>query len=136
VSAVAVTADGSRAVMASSDRTLRLWDLESGQSLHALQGHTHWVGAVAVTADGRRAVSGSGDRTLRLWDLQSGAEIAAFTGEADMRACAVVPDGRIITAGDASGRVYFLRLVQPDERKICIEETKIPLLHRKEQASS
>ena len=54
------------------DKTLRLWDLESGQTLRTLEGHTDWVNAVAVTPDGRRAVSGSEDRTLRLWDLESG----------------------------------------------------------------
>ena len=56
---MAVTPDGRRAVSASEDRTLRLWDLESGQTLRTLEGHTDWVNAVAVTPDGRRAVSAS-----------------------------------------------------------------------------
>jgi WD40 repeat protein len=37
---VAVTPDGGRAVSASYDDTLRLWDLESGQTIYQLQGHT------------------------------------------------------------------------------------------------
>ncbi len=41
------------------DGTLRLWDLETGESLRTLEGHTDWVTAVAVLADGRRALSGS-----------------------------------------------------------------------------
>ena len=40
VLAVAVTSDGRRAVSASSDHTLRVWDLESGQSLRTLKGYT------------------------------------------------------------------------------------------------
>jgi WD40 repeat protein len=71
--------------------------------------------AVAVMPDGRRAVSASMDRTLRLWDLESGKEIAAFTGEGDMLSCAIVPDRQMIIAGDALGRVHFLRLVEADE---------------------
>jgi WD40 repeat protein len=39
------------------DGTLRLWDLESGQTIRTLKGHTDLVNAVAVTPDGRRAVS-------------------------------------------------------------------------------
>ena len=64
VRAVAITADGRRAVSGSGDRTLRLWDLGTGQTLHTLQGHTDTVRAVAVTPDGRRVVSGSNDRRI------------------------------------------------------------------------
>src|SRR5262249_20426519 len=57
VNAVAVTPDGTRAVSASEDNTLKVWDLASGSLLHDLKGHANWVNAVAVTPDGRRAVS-------------------------------------------------------------------------------
>ena len=55
-----------RAVSASRDQTLRLWDLESGQTLRTLEGHTTRV--VAVTPDGRRAVTAAsrGDRKEEL----------------------------------------------------------------------
>ena len=119
---------------ASEDETLRLWDLESGQTIRTLEGHTDWVRAVAVTPDGRRAVSVSEDRTLRLWDLESGKEIVTFTGESDMRSCAVTSDGQTIIAGDELGRVHLLQLVEVDKTKATIGDTKIQLLHRKEQA--
>jgi WD40 repeat protein len=61
--------DSRRAISASGDRTLRLWDLESGQTT---EGHTGSVEAVVLMPDVRRAVSASSDRTLRLWDLESG----------------------------------------------------------------
>ena len=94
VTAVAVTADGCRAVSASEDRTLRLWDLESGKTIRTLEGHTAWVDAVAVTADGCRAVSGGGDHTLLLWDLATGQTIRALEGHSSsVTAVAVTPDG-------------------------------------------
>jgi WD40 repeat protein len=106
---VVVTPDGTRVVSASSDRTLKVWDLESGRELRTLENHSAEVSSVAVTPEGRRAVSASNDHTLRVWDLQSGEALAAFGGEVSMTACAVGPNGMIV-AGDGGGRVYFLRL--------------------------
>jgi WD40 repeat protein len=128
--------DGHRAVSASEDGTLRLWDLESGQTIRSLESHTNWVSAVSVTPDGRRAVSASQDQTLRLWDLDNGKEIATFTGENGMVSCAFAPDGRAIVAGDRLGRLHFLLLVEADKTKPSIGDTKIPLLQRKERAGS
>ena len=78
--------------------------------IRTLEGHAGGVYAVALTADGRPAVSASGDRTLKVWDLESGTTICSFTGESSMLSCAVSSDGRTIVAGEASGRVHFLRL--------------------------
>ena len=59
VNGVAVTPDGKRAVSASRDKTLKVWDLDTGRALRTLEGHSDRVDGVAVTADGKRAVSAS-----------------------------------------------------------------------------
>ena len=86
--------------------TLRVWDLESGQTLHTLEGHTDRVSAVAVV-DGRRAVSASDDGTLRVWDLESGQTLKTLEGHtAGVSAVAVVDGRRAVSASarrDASG---------------------------------
>jgi WD40 repeat protein len=46
VNAVAVTPDGQRAVSASDDRTLKVWELASGRELRTLTAHSNWVTAV------------------------------------------------------------------------------------------
>ena len=67
-----MTPDGKCAVTASDDRTLKVWDLESGQVLSTLYGHSGWVNGVALAPDGKRAVSVSDDHTLKVWDLEGG----------------------------------------------------------------
>ena len=69
---MAVSADGRLALSGSADRTVKVWDLTSGQELRTLAGHAREVSSVAVSADGRLALSGSYDRTVKVWDLNSG----------------------------------------------------------------
>ncbi|MEG4020621.1 hypothetical protein QUA01_20685, partial [Microcoleus sp. S36a_B3] len=89
--------------------------LTTGKELFTLNGHTSLVNAVAVTPDGKRGISGSLDNTIKVWDLWSGSVIASFTGESSIASCAIAPDGVTIVAGDAFGRVYFLRLEGVEE---------------------
>jgi hypothetical protein len=97
VMAVAVTPDGQRAVSASRDETLKLWDLAGGHELRTLSGHSGPVTAVAVTPDGQRAVSASRNTTLQVWGLSSGRNPTPriLSGHTDwVYAVAVTPDGR------------------------------------------
>ena len=100
--AIALSPDGRRMVSASIDRTLRLWDLASGQPIGPpLVGHTGTVRAVAFSPDGRRIVSGSFDSTLRIWDGFTGSPISApIRGhEVPVLSVAFSPDGRHIVSG-------------------------------------
>jgi WD40 repeat protein len=99
VTSVAVTPDGQRVVSASHDRTLRVWDLETGHQLRKLEGHAGWVHAVAVTPDSHHGISGSGDQTLRVWDLESGQTLRTLEGHMDwITAVAVTPDRRRVVS--------------------------------------
>ena len=102
VLAVAITPDGQRAVSASDDNTLKVWDLNNGEEAQTLSGHSNWVLAVAITPDGQRAVSASDDNTLKVWDLNSGEEAHTLSGHSNsVNAVAITPDGqRAVSASD------------------------------------
>jgi WD40 repeat protein len=100
VNGVAVTADGKRAVSASNDKTLKVWDLESGRELRTLVGHSDYVTGVALTADGRLAVSASRDETLKMWDVESGRELRTLEGHSGfVNGVALTADGKRAVSG-------------------------------------
>jgi WD40 repeat protein len=102
IMAVAVTHDGNYALSGSDDKTLKLWDLNSGQEIRTFKGHTDSIRAVALTADGHYAISGSSDKTIKLWDLKSGQEIRTFEGHTDsIRAVALTADGHYAISGSS-----------------------------------
>jgi len=95
-----VTPDGRHAISASSDHTLKVWDLGTGAELRTLSGHTSVVRAVAVTPDGRRAVSASFDETVKTWDLETGLELHTLAGHGDLIvAVTAMADGRRVVSG-------------------------------------
>ena len=83
VYSVALSADGKRALSGAHDRTVKLWDLETGACLNTMEGHSGSVWSVALSADGKRALSGAGDRTVKLWDLETGACLNTMEGHSD-----------------------------------------------------
>jgi WD40 repeat protein len=89
---------------------LRVWDLESSQSICKLEGHLGSVNPLAVTPGRRRAISASNDHTLRVWEVESGICITAFTGDGPVLRCAVASGGQTIVAKVKSGREHYLRV--------------------------
>jgi hypothetical protein len=59
---------GNKIVSGSVDRTIRIWDINTGQCLKILHGHTGSIFSVCVAGD--RIVSGSDDNTIRIWAMQ------------------------------------------------------------------
>ena len=109
VMGVTIFPDGRHALSGSADGTLKIWDLDTGDVIKTLRGHQTFVTSVALFPGARLAVSTSEDATLRVWDLASGRTVMAFTGDGEMRTCAVTPDGATVVAGEDSGRIHFLR---------------------------
>jgi WD40 repeat protein len=97
---VSFSPDGQYALSGSFDKTLKLWDVNSGVEIHSFRGHTDAVRSVAFSPDGRYALSGSDDSMIKRWDVNSGAEIRSFRGHTSaVYSVAFSPDGRYALSG-------------------------------------
>jgi WD40 repeat protein len=106
VRSLALSPDGLRAISASMDNSLKVWETKTGRELRTLSGHSGGVAVVAVASDGRHAVSASNDKTLRVWDLETGQELRTLSGHTGWVWHAFVsPDGERAISGSMDGTV-------------------------------
>jgi hypothetical protein len=125
-SCFAFSADGTRVVAASLDRTVRVWEVKTGQEIRRFTGERAWQ--VAVSGDGQRLALAAGEyhpplalemlvrlppvarrrvsdnNTIKLWNTKSGAEVGALRGHTDrVASIAFSPDGRRLLSGSFDG---------------------------------
>ncbi|EDR00248.1 uncharacterized protein LACBIDRAFT_396451 [Laccaria bicolor S238N-H82] len=104
VKSVAFSPDGMHIVSGSDDKTIRVWDSLTGQSvMNPLKGHKDEVHSVAFSPDGRYIISGSADKTIRVWDAHTGQSVMdPLRGhEAEVHSVVFSSDGRYIVSGSA-----------------------------------
>ena len=90
----AFSPDGTKVLSSSYDKSLKLWEVETGQEIRTFIGHSDRLFGCVFSPDGKKVVSTSADKTLKLWDAETGAEISTFTGHTSgVIDCAFSPDG-------------------------------------------
>jgi WD40 repeat protein len=102
---LAASPDGKRILSGSLDKTMILWDRETGRVIRHFRGRGGTKFSLAISSDGRRALSGDEDKVVRLWDLESARVIREFRGHTGwIFSTAFSPDGRL--AYSTSGGTY------------------------------
>lgn len=98
--------DGRQLATASSDRTVKQWDGQTGALLRTLVGHSNTVFAVCYSSDSQRLFSASRDG-FRMWEAATGKLLAtaqAHTGDPIWMAAS--PDGRHLVSAATDRKVW------------------------------
>jgi WD40 repeat protein/serine/threonine protein kinase len=106
IKGLAFSPDGRRLASGSWDRTLRIWDVASGQPVHTLLAHAQPILGLAYSSDGRWLATASYDQTVKVWDAVRGEEIRTLHGHASrVQSVAFSPDGRHLASASNDGTV-------------------------------
>jgi WD40 repeat protein/Tfp pilus assembly protein PilF len=101
--------DGKQLVTGGNDGTIRLWDVETGNELQAIQAHQHGVRSLAISPDGRLLCStGYSDPVIRVWDSDSGRKIAELPSQAKpVNHVSFGRNGRLVSGGEDGAVVLW-----------------------------
>ncbi|MGF1582350.1 MAG: WD40 repeat domain-containing protein [Gemmataceae bacterium] len=105
---VAFSPKGKYLVTGSWDKTLKMWDVNSGKVIRTFggpSGHKEMVLTVDVSPDGRYIASGGQDRQLKIWDLPSTDARQQLDAKQELTGVDVSPDGKKLAIAGKDGVV-------------------------------
>jgi serine/threonine protein kinase len=114
ITALALTADGKVLASASSDKTIKLWDVAKKESITTWLAHQETIASLAFSADGKTLASGSRDKTVKVWnvarqELLTTLEMPAFPNSENIKG---IPNAVTMVAFAGDDRTLAVRVIE------------------------
>ncbi|TKA78524.1 hypothetical protein B0A49_05125 [Cryomyces minteri] len=108
--------NGRHIASGSGDRTVRLWDIESGQCVLTLA-IEDGVTTVAISPDNQLVAAGSLDKSVRVWDTTTGFLVERLEGDPGHKdsvySVAFAPNGKDLVSGSLDKTIRMWELTPP-----------------------
>ena len=98
IKSVCYSPDGKYIASGSDDKTVKIWEVETGRKLRTLGGHSDDVNSVCYSPDGKYTASSSWD-SIKLWEVATGECIKTLSGNGGAYSLCYSPDGRYVASG-------------------------------------
>ncbi|KAG0037974.1 U3 snoRNP protein, partial [Gryganskiella cystojenkinii] len=115
VTNISISRDGSLLASGADDADIaegalaaRIWNLQTGEFLHALEGHTSKFTGLIFLPSGERIITGSCDRAIHLWETRSGVHLRSFEVQPDhavVDAISCSNDGELLASSYEDGTI-------------------------------
>ncbi|HLO84914.1 MAG TPA: serine/threonine-protein kinase, partial [Nostocaceae cyanobacterium] len=106
VNTLAISPDSKVLASGSGDRTIKLWNLQTGGLQTSLALHTDAITSVAISPDGKTLVSSSKDGTIKVWNISNGSlKNTISASKYWVNSVAISPDGLKLVSGDNNNQV-------------------------------
>ncbi|MEE1093916.1 MAG: TIR domain-containing protein, partial [Bacteroidales bacterium] len=100
VNSVSWSPDGRYLASGSWNKTVIIWDANSGEKLKTLEGNSGYVYSVSWSPDGKYLASDSDDNTVIIWDVKNGEKLKSLKGHSDgVLSVSWSPDGKYLASG-------------------------------------
>lgn len=104
ITAIAFRPDGKEVATGSYDKTVRIWDVETGKLKQTITGPEEWVSGLVYRFKGERVAASSGDKTIRIWRAKNKWKIRKIVEHNGLHGLAQSPDEKLFaTAGFRKG---------------------------------
>ena len=107
------TSNGKTLVSGSADRTMRFWDLKTGELITTLKEYDP-DSPIAFSPDGQTFASGGENAKILLWDLSTGKLKTTFTAYNPVRQISFEEDGKTLITSGTDGTTLLWDLKEID----------------------
>jgi WD40 repeat protein len=115
--------DGQFISYGSSDKTVKIWDINTKQCIKTLNEHSDAVTSVCFNPSGQLIASGSSDKTVRVWEIFSEKCFRVFEGNPmGVEALVCSPNGKYVVSAAGYGTIRVWDIYS----KVCITKAETP----------
>ncbi len=115
VESIAFSPDGKLLASGSFDKTIKLWDIATGDVQQNLEGHLNMIESIAFSPDGKLLASDSYDETVKLWDTTTDDVQQTLEGHSKpIQSIAFSPDGMLLASDSTDKTIKLWNIVTGD----------------------
>jgi len=125
INSVNFSYDTKKIVSSSSDKIVKIWDIETQTEIASLSGHKMAVNSLAFSQDGTILASSGSDKIIKIWDVEKQEEITSLAGhKMAVNSLAFSCDNQYLISGGGDKVIKVWNIETKEEEKAIKVESK------------